>query len=214
MFPTTLLIEFVCLLFAIRYLKKDQSFWRSFIWFMFFITLIDGTGWAMATLYKQNNHWLYNIQLPVEVIYTGWIIHKIFASLINSKPWFFTGLAVFLLAYIIEGIYKSYSAYAAFSSSLASVLFFVSSGCYFYLLLKQEEHIDLLKHPPFWVMAGIFFFYFSSTAVNVFFEELMKINIVKGIPLRFYIFTLLNAILYGCWINAFRCRYQQTRSSF
>jgi hypothetical protein len=212
MFPATLIIEFVCLICAFVFLKNINSYyWKSFILFMFLITLLEAAGWIIAAFYKQNNHWLYNIQLPIEFIFTSFCIYKIISSITNSKPWFLLGLSISLIFYIVEGVYKTFLSYASVTSIFTSILFFVSSAIYFYLLLKKEEHIDLLSHPPFWIMAGIFFFYFTSIAVTLFFKELMTINILKGIPLRFYIFTLLNAILYGCWIKAFKCKYLQIK---
>lgn len=212
MFPSTLLIETICLLAAARFLQMDASpYWKSFIWFMLFIVLIDGAGWVMATFYRINNHWLYNIQLPVEAVYVGFIIHMSFEKYIHSKPLLILGLVIFFIAYGAEIFYNTFRMYAAFSSSLVSIFFFISGGLYFFILLKQDEQIDLFKNAPFWIMAGIFFFYFSSIAVNLFSQELMNINIAGGIPLRYYIFTILNALLYGCWIKAFRCRYLEMK---
>lgn len=212
MFPSTLLIEFLCLLAAIIFLKTDELAWRSFIFFMLFIVLVDGTGWGMAVFFNMKNHWLYNIQLLVETCYTFWLINKIFTRTFSSHPVFLkASVAVFFVSYLIENSLSHFLQYSSISSSLSSVLLIALCCCYFYLLLKKENETDLLKNPDFWIMAGVFLFYFSSLAANLFFQELMSINIIKNIPLRYYIFTVLNILLYGSWFIAFKCRHQQTK---
>jgi hypothetical protein len=210
MVPVNVFIELLCFIGAFFYLKKEkEQHWYAFVWFMLFITLLELAGWAMRYLLTMNNHWLYNIHMVVEVFFVAWILHRFFKSMVDSKPWILTGLVVFVISYTIESIARGFVKYNEFTASLTAVLFVIAAGCYFYCLLKSEEYVELLRHPPFWIITGIFLFYFGSTAANIFFEELKQLNLVYHIPLRYFIFPVLNAMLYGCWIYGFRCKYLQ-----
>jgi uncharacterized membrane protein YfcA len=214
--PITVVEEIVCLSFSVVYLKNRKAgWWRNFIWFMLVTVLIEIAGWILSLYFpRKYNHWLYNIEMIIEVLFVTWVFYKILQPLFNSKPWLIAGLAVLFISYGVECVSRKFLTYNAFTDDLAAVFFVIASGAYFYFLLKSEEYVKLLEHPQFWVVAGIFFFYFGSTAVNLFFDDLMNVNIVRGFPVRLIIFPVVNAILYGCWSYSFRCRYLQTISSY
>jgi hypothetical protein len=179
---------------------------------MLFIVLVEGAGWVMS-IKRVHNHWLYNIELVAESGFLAWVFWQEMKAFGIRKIWTLTGLFLFFAAFIIEGSRSGFRMYTDKADTLFSVLAFLGSGIYFYLLLKYTDYIDLYKHPGFWLMAGIFLFYFSSIAFELFFSELLTINIAGGLPLRYIVFTILNAILYGCWSYSFRCRYLKTISS-
>jgi hypothetical protein len=177
---------------------------------MAFIVIVEGTGWCMGALFKIKNHWLYNIELIVEFYFFTWLFREIYRPGQKIKHILSITLLTFTSVFVVECVQTKFVNYNDKSSLVASVFLIVYCGVYYYMLLRQTKHENLIKHPEFWLVSGVFFFYFASTAVTVFFEELMFINIAKGIPLRYIIFTGLNAILYGSWCYAFRCRYLQT----
>src|SRR5688572_13928343 len=152
MFPSTILIEFICLLFALLYVgrKKRAGFWFYLVWFMVFILLIEGIGWTMAVQFKKSNHFLYNIALPIEFLFITWILYNIFKPLTNSKPWIIVGLTIFIVSFAVESFQKNFIIYNNFSATLASILFVIASGYFFYLLLRNEDYVDLMKSPSFW----------------------------------------------------------------
>ena len=214
MFPTTLLFELICFLAALRFLRQEKkSYWYALIWFMLITTLLDGSGWVMAVIFKKHNHWIYNIEQPVEVYFIGWLFYRLYPPSFEKKLWLWSAAILFGFIFLMESYFYEFKTYIDLSDSLAAAFFVIASCLYFYLLQKEELFVDLFRHPPFWLVTGIFLFYFVSTAVNIFFTELMQINILKGIYLRYIILTVLNGILYGCWIAAFRWRYLQTISS-
>ena len=211
MIPTSLVFEIVCLVCALLYLRRpDTGHWRFFVPFMIFIIIVEGTGWSMGALFKIKNHWVYNIHLLAEFYFLTWLFEKFSGTWYTRRYIVDIAIVIFTSVFIVECCNTQFVIYNSKSSLLASVLIILYCGVYYYQLLKQSDHIKLLKHPEFWVVSGIFFFYFSSTAVIVFFKELMTINIKGGIPLRYFIFTVLNAILYGFWSYAFRCKKKQT----
>jgi len=212
--PFNFLIETCCLLFSIVYLRKERrNYWHSLIWFMLAICLFEGTGWLIR-ITGGNNHWLYNFEMLLEVGFTGWLLNKIYQPIFNGKSWIISGFIIFLITYVVETIIRvknsQYGIYNNISNIESAILFIIASGYYYYLLLKDEAYINLLRHPPFWLISGLFIFFFGSTVASTFFKELLSIHITKGIPIRFFVFIMLNGILYGCWIYAFKCKYRQT----
>ena len=102
----------------------------------------------------------------------------------------------------VDGAFKKHN----ITTSVMSVLFVLYSLYYFYCLLKDESHINLKYYPPFWWTAGVLFFYFGSTACNVFYSKLSVITVTPKHYLTYYIYNGLNIILYGCWSYSFICR--------
>lgn len=211
MIPISIIEELICLVFSILYLRHDKDpVWKYMIWFMLITVLIETAGWLLSMAFPhQKNHWLYNIELLVEIPFVGYVLHTFLKPFLNSGIWVIAGSFLIAGSYIAESIYRHFMIYNYFTNSLVSVLFVIAAGSYFFFLLKNDEYVNLFKHAPFWMIAGIMLFYFGSTIVNLFFAQLMKLFIAKGVPVRFIIFPVLNGILYGCWSFAFRCRYLQ-----
>ena len=212
MFPFSFIIELLCFFCALYYLRHEKKgIWYWLPWFMLFTSITDGSGWLLSILYPTaKNHWLYNLILPVTVLFIWWIFYNIYKPLYDSRIWLIVCLLIFSISYVVETINKGFLIYNFTTVTITGVLFVIASGWYYYLLLKQEEYLNLMHHPPFWIVTGIFLFYFGGTAISLFFEDLMKLNIAKGIPVRSFIAPVLNLAFYGSWAYAFRCRYQHT----
>jgi len=215
MLPTAVLIEIICFIFAIIYLQRKRTGWYwYFVPFMFFIIVVEGTGYIMAAFFRMNNHWIYNIEMLGEILFIPWVFRQIFKEAeAKENIIIITGFIVLVISFTIETIKNNLFIYNSFTYLVMSAVFIIYAGTYFYSLLKKSDPVELAKLVPLWIVAGIFIFYFAGTGVNVFFKQVMQINIAQGIPLRLIIFTVLNAILYGCWSYAFRCRHLQTISS-
>lgn len=214
MLPISLFIEIICLILAVIYLGKKQAGWYwYFIPFMFLIVALESTGYIMAAFFRLNNHWVYNIEMLLEIFTIPLLFTKIFSdAAMKERNIIVGGFFVMLTAFMIESIHKGFLTYNTFTYLAMSAIFTFYGGTYFYNLLKRPEPVNNSKFAPLWIVAGIFIFYFTGAAVNVFFDQLMQLNISRGIPLRYIIFTVLNAILYGFWSYAFRCRHLLTIS--
>ena len=211
MIPTSLIFEFTCLLFAIIFLRnRTGDDWRAFIPFLTFVVIVEGIGWYSGAVLKVKNHWIYNIYLPVGFYFLTWRFKEIFSVEPRAKAVLLIVVLAFTLVFTVESIQTNFIDYNRQSSLVSSVFLVVFCGIYYYLLLSQAKHENLSGSPEFWFVSGVFVFYFSTTAVSVFFTELMAINLENGIPLRYIIFSVLNAIMYGCWAYAFICRSRQT----
>lgn len=209
------MIELICFNVALYFLKKDKAMpWRVFPWFILTVALLDGTGWALDYIFKVSNQWLYNITLVIFVLFITWLFYHIYRSLFNSGPVLTALLAAFFITFTIESFDKALARFNNVTFMITGAIFVIASCAYYYLLLKSDKIVMLLKHPEFWLVTGIFLFYFGNTTPVIFFKEIMGYEVVHGVPLWELIFPVLNLILYGCWAYAFRCRYRQTISSF
>jgi hypothetical protein len=207
-------IEFISFLIALFYLATKKIGWyKNFIWFLFLVVTTEAVGNTAYFYWHQNNHWIYNAYLPVEILFKSWILYKICQPHFNSRPVIISGLVVFSISYLAESITAHFLKYSSNTNVLFSVWVILVCFYYYYCLIKGENNITIYRHPPFWIITGLFFFYFISTASNLFFDYLIQINKKELVPIRYTIFLILDLILYSSWSYAFICRYKQTISS-
>lgn len=179
---------------------------------MLITALLDGIGWFLIhVLHHANNAWIYNIVMLVGIPFTFWILYNISKPLYKVKPWIMAGLLLFVVSFVIESsrlgfLYR----YNRMTLVLMSVIFIVACGVYYYLLLRQEGYVLLSRYPPFWIVTGIFIFYFGGVALYVYLTNLQRVHLERGIAIHNYVMAVLNFILYGSWAYAFRCRRLQT----
>jgi len=210
-FPFVILIEISCLIFGILSLHKGSGKWTYFKWILFLTVLKESFAYSMiAFLHFKSNHWFHNIFLPVDFIIINCILYYSCKKYFNCKALIIGGSVVFLIFYFYESFSNGFLEYSVITSDVSSVYFVFICCLYYYYLLKQDTYINLLKDPVFWIITGLFFFYFGRTACNLFFTYLVAINKDSIKPARYIIFIFLNLILYCFWSNAFLCRYRQT----
>ncbi len=211
--PVSQVSELICLFFAFRFLSgKKNDYWGSFIWFMSFTVIVEITAYIMLAK-GLNNHWLYNLYLPVEILFKLYLLYKICSSYFKVLHWMLPFLLLFLGMYIYESTTSHFAKYSFMSNAIISVCILLVCCFYFYHFLKKEEYVNIYEHGPFWVVTALFFFYLGGTACNLFFYYLADIFVQTKFPIRYIIFAFLNIIFYGCWSYSFLCNYRQTRSS-
>jgi hypothetical protein len=121
---------------------------------------------------------------------------------------------MFFSIYTYECFTQPFTIFHNYSWIFFSFSMIVACGLYYYLLLMDDEYINLGLHTPFWFVTGIFVYFFGSSVCTLLFKQLMRINIVEGISIRYLLFILFNFILYSCWSYAFLCKYKQTKLSW
>jgi hypothetical protein len=214
LFTLITIITLLCFLFSLACLdKKKVGWWKYFSWFLLLTTLVEGVGYCLYFIFGIKNHILFNFFLPVEYIFLSWVIYKLSEPYFNSKPWILSGLTVILTIYLYESIKGHFLSYSTNSTIAASIYYTILTGLYFYFFMKKEKYETLKLFPPFWIIAGIFLFYFCGTAVNFYFDYLSSINAEnpKALKLtRYKIYIILNFILYTNWAYAFICKYRQS----
>jgi hypothetical protein len=207
----SIISEIICLFFSAVCMLHDRSaVWRWMIVFMLLTCLTEIGGlYIIKNHISNNNNWLYNIYLPIEIIFTYWM----YANLIKAlTPYYRIGLiaGLLLLGLVYQhDMYRyTFFKYANLTFTVFSVMIVLNGLYYYYLLFKVEKYIDLKFSPGFWWVTGTIFFYFGATVCNIFNEYYPE----SFYLIAYYIFGILNIILYGCWTYSFICRRWLMRS--
>lgn len=212
-FPFVIIVEFICFVFSLLYLAKEKTgLYSYFKWILLLTVIVETVAYLMIVLlHQKTNHWFHNLYIPIDACITCYILHTLNKKYFNTKPLIIIGLSIFFILFFYESIVSNFKAFSSLSKGFVSVFFAVLCCLYYYYLLKQDEYINLAKHPPFWIITGCFFFYFGRTACNFFYNYLVTINQKTGNPIRYFIFIVLNFILYSSWGYAFICKYRQKK---
>jgi hypothetical protein len=207
-FTANTTIEIICFGFAVICLINDSSLvWKSMILYLFLTCVTEILGIIIPGPSNLiSNHWVYNIFLICEAGFTHLMFAYLLSKYINSKPIVIIGLAILCIVYTGELIDHGFLVYNHYTYTVMSVLFVVYSLYYYYLLLKDDNYVRLKYSPEFWWVAGTLFFYFTNTACNLFYDNLRSVILWDGHHLTYYIFRVLNILLYGCWSYSFICK--------
>jgi hypothetical protein len=214
LFTVNTTIELICFVFAVICLAKDREWiWRIQILYLFITCVTEFSG-ILISKHKYNNQWVYNIFIIFEASFTHLMYGQLLKKYIQSKPIIIIGLVLFVGVYTYVIVKNGFFAYAYPAYNLMSVLFVIYSLYYYYLLLKDDEYVNLRYWPPFWWIVGSLFFYFGNTACDLFDDKLSKVMInIFHQHLTYFIYKILNIILYGCWSYSFICRRWLTTTS-
>jgi hypothetical protein len=206
-FTLTTVVELSCLIISIICLIKDKDLvWRSMIMYLLLTCIAEFAGiYIIKNTSTQNNHWVYNIFLLSEAGFTSLMFSYLLSNYIKGKPLIIIGLTLILSFYIADLINHGFFEYNERTYTEMSIIFVFYSLYFFFLLLKDGRYIDVKYSAPFWWSVGTLFFYFGITAVNVFDARLDNV-MLNGHHINFYIFRVLNVILYGCWGYSFICK--------
>ncbi len=204
-----ILIESICLILAFTYLRNENNrYWRLTIWFLFITVLVEITGfYVLRKILHTSNAWIYNFYSLVKIGYVGFILYHFLSEYIKKPIYLLVGLSIPLISYLIETFGHGIMVYHSITNTIMSVIFVVYGWYYFYLLLRSPDYVNLSEHAPFWWISGLSFFCFGSVVCDLVY---LRINIyIDGIhTLRYYIFIVLNILLYSFWSYSYLCRHR------
>jgi len=197
--------ETICFLVAVICLTRNVSrTWKILVPYLFITCAVEYAGVYLKKNH-QPNQWPYNILLIFQILVVSLIFMNLFSRYLKKKTLVIVGVAVLLLFYIYDTISHGFFTFYELTYNVMSVLYIIYCLYYFYLLLNAESYIELEYSANFWWVSGALFFYFGSTVVNIFRDELSPIN-MGGHNIGYYIYIILNIILYGCWSYSFICK--------
>ena len=204
--------ETVCFLVAIICLTKNVSrIWKIMIPFLFITCAAEYTG-VYLKRHHHPNQWPYNILLIFQVLIVSFVFMDLFSRYLKNRALVIGGIVVLLLLYIYQTFNQGFFMFHELTYNVMCVLYVIYCLYYFYLLLNAESYVELEYSANFWWVSGALFFYFGSTIVNIFRDELSPIN-MGGHNIGYYIYIILNIILYGCWSYSFICKQWLTTTS-
>jgi hypothetical protein len=253
-FTLNTIFEILCFLIAILCLSKNRHLvWKSIRAYLFVTCIIEIIGIYLKT-HHQANQWPYNILLVFQIAFNSWVFLGLFNKYIKSKFLIYGGLALLIVLFIAETYSHGFFKFNEWTYNTMAIVFVLYSLFYFFLLLKDDEYINLKYSANFWWVAGVLLFYFGSTSVNVYrgMDPIAKskikiitqntgnknmidttirldsnsrkaalINGSTTIAVKsssksdkaivkhsstYYIYIVLNIILYSCWSYSFICR--------
>lgn len=205
-FTLNTISELVCFAFSISCLIKDKSWvWRSMIVYLFVTCLAEFAGIYIEKV-EHNNQWVYNIFLVFEGVFNILMFNHIFQKYKKNKLLTAIAIALFMLFYSFELIKHGFRIYNYSTYKVMSLLYVLYCLYYYYLLVKDDTYTELKFHSTFWWITGTLFFYFGNTACNFLDDKLSSIKIFGNEYLTYFIYKILNIILYAFWSYSFFCR--------
>ncbi|OOQ59966.1 hypothetical protein [Mucilaginibacter pedocola] len=208
--------ELICFLAALIFLYRDKSAaWRLFILYMLIVVSTETT--AILTRRIIPNQHLYNAFLLAECGFVSYFLYNMFRPFGYTKKWLFAWWGIFAVVYLGELYYfrgGEYPHFVAFTVNIMSVAFVLGCLWFYYVKLVDEQYEPLMTSAQFWWVSGALFFYFGSTACNVFFDYLAEYDHASYYSsTRYVIYNILNIILYSLWTYSIVCRYRQRKLS-
>lgn len=207
--------ELLCFVVALICLSKDKSIaWRIMIFFLLVTCIAELTGIYVKRLYLSDtvhihpNAWVYNIFIFAQVTFFSYFFQFLLKKYNYSKPIIFGGLACLIALHIYGIVSQTIFIYDELTNTVLSVLLVLYSLYYFYCLIKDDKHIQIAKSAGFWWVTGILFFYFGTTAYNIFYDQLSSIvnRTGQNSGALKYLHNVFNIILYSCWSYSIICR--------
>jgi hypothetical protein len=204
-------VEIICFLISLICLITDSNpIWRITIAYLFITCATELTGIYLKLHHHSHNAWLYNISMLIEAIYINLMFIDFFKDVTHSKIIIICGLCIIPVPYIYEVLNHSIYVYNDLTYTLLCIPIIFYALFYFYFLIKNDGYIDLRYSFQFWWVTGVLFYYFGSTTLDVFYNNLL-IAISPGHYLTSYIYNILNILLYGCWSYSFICKKWLTK---
>jgi hypothetical protein len=162
----------------------------------------------------KSNEWLYNLLLPFQAGFITLMFFYILRGYMRISVFIIVEMLLLLSLYLYEtSVHKGIYKYNHLTNICLLIIISLYSLLYYYYLIRDSRYVNLTKHANFWWVTGIFFFYFGTTACNIFFD-LLKPNPKGTIAnLTYHIYSAFIPILYGCWSYAFICKKWEPRTS-
>lgn len=170
------------------------------------LTCVSELLGRMLRLNNKKNDWVYNLFLIAEAGFTTAMYDYFISKYLNRRPIFWIGSVLLITLYTYEIITHGIFISNDYTITIMSIMFIGYALYYYYLLMKSDTYVELIKYPPFWWIAGTLLFYYGSSASDLYFA-IFKDTKLFGHK-RYLIYMWLNIIQYGFWSYSFICRYQ------
>ncbi|PPL00213.1 hypothetical protein [Parapedobacter indicus] len=151
-----------------------------------------------------SNHFIFNLALPVNILYFGMLYHGIIRNPAKRKL-IFVGTALNLIFFVINLLFiQEISFLMTYSRTAMSVSLIVYSLLYFHEIVTDDyiENINPVRNASFWIITSIFFFYLSSTLTIIFWNYFVVNNeYVGSVMMRVFAFLLYSMYIAGMLLH-------------
>jgi hypothetical protein len=210
--PTTI-AELAALLVALFFLlQKKAGYWQLFVMYAGVLLLAELVGFYMRTVLVQPNHVVYNLLMLLQAAFFLYLLYRFHESEQWQKYIVLAAIA-FVLLYISESVVQEFAAYNKYSRQFMALLIVLFSCTFYFTLLKNDQVKSPLSFPNFWIVTGLFVYYFGTFVIFVFYSEVSKIKLTGNLSFYTFVVGSLSFILYGSWIIGFIWKKKQLQSS-
>lgn len=174
-----------------------------FLLFQFFYQL-SATLYSFVFTNFASNHFIFNMALPINILYFGALFHGIVRHRVKRKM-VVIGTLLNLLFFLIDLLFlQEFSSLMTYPRTVMSVSLVVFALLYFHDIVRSEQDYDVnpARNAVFWIVTGIFFFYLSSTLTIIFWNYFAVNNMFFGLlMLRVFAFILYSMYIVGILLH-------------
>ncbi len=174
-----------------------------FLLFQFFYQFIASLYSFVFTAHASN-HFIFNLTLPINILYFGMLYHGIIRNPAKRKV-IFVGTALNLLFFVINLLFiQDISFLMTYSRTAMSISLVVYSLLYFHEIVTDDniENINPVRNVSFWIITSIFFFYLCSTLTIIFWNYFVVNNeYVGSVMMRVFAFLLYSMYIAGMLLH-------------
>ncbi|AUP77600.1 hypothetical protein C1H87_02250 [Flavivirga eckloniae] len=191
------LLEFITAIVAlIHYKKYAHSTERYFLHFLWFTFLVDSILGALLSYFKIDNTWVYYSYTGISFLffyrwYYSILIHNMYKKITIALS------AVFVILYILNGLYTEYQEY---SFVIGASFLLILAVFHLHQLFNSSYTLKIKYKLSFWITTALVLFNISMIP----FMLLSKyFNVLINNSAFTIILVFLNMVLYGCYIIGF-----------
>jgi len=211
LFNLSVVLEWITLIAALLLLTKKTGVWRLFILFLLLTICVETAGWFMHYIAGiNNNRLLFNVFNIIANSFCIWMLGNAI-QLVGARRKINMAITIFSLFGVLNLFVQFFWFRNSYAEELGNILGVYISCHFFYVVLKSDEHIDLLENEYFWFAIGLLFDSLGSMAADLFYNTLANVAAKTHVPVYTDIMNTLNVLFYGCLIVAFVCRRKNSR---
>lgn len=204
--PPFYYFEIGALLISVMCLYKFDN--KPLRWFIPFLLLMIGTE-LFARYYRkelhQPNTWIYNISIPVEYLFYGFMIGSLCLTEKFRRLIFYATALLGIWALINLLFIQGHTFLNTNTLKTGSTFMIIFSGIGLVDLFTNDKHYQLLSNPLFWISTGVLVFNTGEFLYLFFFDIFLKNGWDKTAKVFGSINNKLIYVLYTCISIAIIC---------
>ncbi len=196
---------------GIAFLISLLSFRNNYAWHLKFFSILLGLTFVVETTalimaeHKINNHWLYNLFMPLEFICYG-----VYYKQVITKKWVQKMIWAFIIIYPVLGVlstliifkFHTWNSYEAIAGAFFTI---VLSIVFYYEFYGSNEIVSMKTNVEFWIATGMTIFYSCQLPFLGTLNYLYSLSHHLTFTL-FFIIQSLNILMYSIFAYAYLCR--------
>jgi len=201
-----LISETIACILAIIVGNRDTR--RLFLPYLLLTISLKFAGFYSGKSPSEPNMIFFNINILLQAIFCT-LLFCIFYPSQWMRRVAIGSFIVFLVFFLVEITRTPISAYNLHSRQLLSFEVVLLCCLFYFSLIRNDSVLDPLSFPPFWIVTGLFFYYFGSMGLFAFRDSVAQLRLSNNISIYTLVIAAFNLILYGNWIIGFVCMKRQ-----